>query len=183
MPVCLNGALLRELIEACGGMDAFLDRWHTSNPDGTDHLNKATVHRWINGQLPKNGEKLLRLSAVLNIDPFALLSPGKAGAREAADALLEIVQSGRSVPASLQFVRPFFGRQQHWPPGIICADGRTRLWHVCEFEHDPSLRANCYATIELGPSGPEIEFAPRVLHFAFRQPRTFGARWLQYGSV
>ena len=175
-----------KLIDAEGGMEAFLDRWHASDPDGEDHLGRAAVYRWINGQLPKNSEKLMKLSAVLDIDPFALLSPGKASFREAADALLEIVQSGRSVPAALQFVRLYFGRRRHWPPGIAWADGRRRSWHIREFEHDPFLRANYYAMFALAPlsSNPRsTDLGPRVFHFAFRHPGIFAGRWLQYGSV
>ena len=78
MFVQLNGGLLRDLIDVAGGIDAFLDSWHVWSAGGPeDHLNKATVHRWINGQLPKNSDKFLRLSAVLDIDPFALLALGR----------------------------------------------------------------------------------------------------------
>jgi hypothetical protein len=186
MPVRLNGQLLRELIDAGGGMEAFLDRWHAADPDGTEHLSRAAAFRWINGQLPKNAERLLQLSAVLDIDPFALLSPGQASVREAAEALLEIVQSGRLVPPALQFLRPFFGRRQQWPPQIPDAGGRPRSWHVREFEHDPRLRANCYGVVDLVPlrSGTHLAgIGPRVFHFAFQHPRMFAARWLQYGFV
>jgi hypothetical protein len=154
-------------------MEAFLDRWHASDPEGKDHLSRAAVFRWVNGQLPKSSEKLLKLSAVLDIDPFALLSPGKASFRDAADRLLEIVQPGRSVPAALQFVRPYFGRRQTWFPGIAGTDGRPRSWHIREFEPDPFVRTNVYAMFALAPlssNSCRLGVGPRVFISLFGIP-------------
>lgn len=183
VPMQLNGGLLRDLIVAVGGMDAFLDRWHMSSANGLDHLNKATIHRWINGQLPKNSEKLLRLSAVLDVDPFALLATGEGTVTDAVDEVLQIVQARRSVPPALLFLRPFFGRQEQWPPEIPSFDHRQRQWYVRQFEHDFSLRCNFYQSVELRNQGPSGLTCPQVFHFAFRHPRMFAARWLQYGLV
>jgi hypothetical protein len=49
--------------------------------------------------------------------------------------------------------------------------------------HDPDVRSNYYATVVLSgfliPPGRR----PQVLHFAFKHPSLFHARWLEYGFV
>lgn len=183
MAIQLNGELLGTLIEATGGVDAFLDRWSAAGADGSDGLDQATAYRWMNGQLPKNSKRLLRLCAVMEVDPFALLAAPDGNIADAAEELLEFYQTRRPVHAALRFLRDFFGRQKEWPPQSIATDYFSRPWHNQEFTHDPGIRSNYYRRIELLSDMETEAKRPQVFHFAFRHPRMFGERWLQYGTV
>jgi len=175
VPVRFNGELLRVLVNATGGVEAFIDAW--SDPE--DEPDKATVSRWIKGQWPKNSKRLLRLSAVLDIDPFALLVIRDNSPLDAADQLLDIVQSRRSIPPAIDFLHPFFGRRKCWPPVL---EDHCRSWCIHEFVHD-ATRCNYYEAIEIYSQETLIRLRPQIFHFAYRHPHNFGARWLQYGLV
>ena len=183
MSIRLNGSLLRTLIENAGGIDAFLEGWTMFGMNGDDSVDKATVYRWRQGQLPKNDRLLLRLAANLNVDPFAILTIPENTIAKTIDDMLDFVQFGRSMPAPLKLARSFFGRQKEWPPECVARDHFKRSWCVHEFSHDPAIRANFYETVLLTGTDPAMEIRPQVFHFAFRNPRRFGDRWLQYGFV
>lgn len=157
--------------------------WNSA-PYSDAHLDKSTVYRWIKGEtLPKNSHAFLRLAALLDVDPFALLAVSVSDIVDAADQALRIVQSSYPGPPSLQFVHVFFGRQINWPPGAIASKYFKRSWYVEELSHDPSIRANYYAEIVLRHALQVTSDPPQIFHFAFRHPTMFRARWLQYGLV
>jgi hypothetical protein len=137
----------------------------------------------VNGEtVPKNGRLFLRLSGVLDVDPFALITVSDADVLQAAEEVLRIVQNSIAPPPWLQFVHGFFGRQISWPPEDLASLYFGRPWHVGEFNHDPGIRAGYYARVllrhALEPPG-----RPQVFHFAYKHPSLFHARWLQYGLV
>jgi hypothetical protein len=181
--VRLNGELLRDLIEAAGGIGAVQEKWSLSSPDGDDGEvpSEATLYRWMKGGLPKSSEALMGLAAALDVDPFALLTVPKEEMREAIDELLELVQRV-SLPAPLSFAKGFFGRQRDWPPRVFATQHYGREWQTREFVHDPAVARNFYQSIELRGSGAGPGRV-QVFHFAYRQKHLFAERWLQYGSV
>ena len=181
MPLRIDGALLDELLTARGGREAFVDVWRRTSPDPHDRLDGSIISRWVAGEAwPKNSAKFLRLAALLDVDPFALLAPALDDPTVIADRLINIVQHRRSVPSALRFMHGFFGRQKCWPP-VLEPDARP--WYFREFEHDPTVRSNCKALMLLYGDPAHLKARPQAFHFAFRQPGRFGDRWLQYGTV
>lgn len=181
MPLRIDGALLDELLDARGGREAFIDVWRRASTDPKDRIDASTISRWVAGEAwPKNSAKFLRLAALLDLDPFALLAPAIDNSGTIADRIINIVQNRRSVPSALRFMHGFFGRQKCWPPIL---EPETRQWYFREFEHDPAMRSNCDALMLLDSDPAHIKARPQAFHFAFRQPGRFGDRWLQYGTV
>lgn len=181
--VNLDGKRLRNLIDDRGGVSKFLEDWTTTSGDGNEDLDRATVYRWFGGQLPKSETTLLRLSSLLDVDPFALLGVTDRDLGSVADDLVDIVQRSRSIPAPLQLLRDFFGRQQEWPPERMARVYFGRSWFMRDFDHDPSEARNIDATIALTTKSSARQRHPYVFHFAFRHPRLFAERWLEYGIV
>lgn len=183
MRIRLNGELVRALIDDIGGVEPFLERWLHGTDGGEEDLSKATVYRWIKGQLPKSSSALLRLCGVLDVDPFALLKVDDRNLAEVIDQLIEIVQKSSSKPAPLQLIRNFFGRHKNWPPEGIATTYFKRSWHVQEFRHDPRVRHNLHSRIGLTCSPEGLDLRPQIVHFASRYEEWFGGRWLHYGFV
>jgi len=178
MPVRMNGPLLKELVDAAGGAAAFVKAWLDEHPDDT--IDKTNVSRWIRSKAwPKESAKFLRLAALLDVDPFALLAPDGTPS-SVADRIINIVQNRRFIPPAVGFMHDFFGRQKKWPPSLTRDMPR---WKFHEFRHDPTRRANCYALVLLTSEPHRIEMRPQTFHFAYRNPADFGGRWLQYGCV
>ena len=96
---------------------------------------------------------------------------------------LRIVQNSATAPPWLQFVHGFFGRQKIWPPQQLTSVYFGRPWYLQEFSHDPGVRSNCYAALLLRGLLQPPDRRPQVLHFAFKHPSLFHARWLEYGLV
>jgi hypothetical protein len=184
MRVQLDCRLVGALITALGGVNVFLDWWHSRSSNANERLNRATAYRWGSGEsVPKNGSLFLRLAGLLDVDPFALVAVADGDVLAAADDVLRIVQNAATAPPWLQFVHGFFGRQMAWPPGDLASVYFGRPWHIEEFSHDPGLRANYYATILLHLAQEPSDGRPQIFHFAYKQPSLFHTRWLQYGLV
>ncbi len=177
----LDRELVTDLVADLGGVSAFLDAWVVGGEDGDDKIDKTTVHRWMNGQMPKNAKRFMRLAGVLDVDPFALLTADEDKISVAAEIMLEIVQHENAMPAPLQLLRAQFGRLKQWPPRAIAADYFGRPWQTHEFSHNALERRNFYQAVELvGIAGST---RPQVYHFAFKSHGRFSSRWLQYGFV
>ncbi|WP_417455904.1 hypothetical protein [Kordiimonas sp.] len=183
--ICLNGTLLKTLVadHYPKRVPGLLDAWATSErkilstpPD------RATIYRWMNGQLPRTAGDLLSLCSLLDIDPFSILTAKDGGISDAIHWLLTSVQLRQWRQPSLSFLADLFGRQQAWPPSSLAEDYYGRPWHIEEFEHDPTKQALYYACIELSAPA-NMPSIPQVFHFAFCNPGVFGERWLQYGFV
>jgi hypothetical protein len=186
--IALDGDLLKYLIarRLGGGVTELLDRWNaTCAEDGDDEKgapHRATIYRWLQGSLPRRDE-LLRLSGLLDVDPFCLLALPM---EDEAAAIRQIHSSfwlNRWEPAALSFLAEFFGHQHFWPPAQLAKEYFGRDWHRQEFAHEPKIRANFYAQIELRGSIPSDTGVPQVFHFAYQQPGLYGQRWIQYGFV
>jgi len=177
----LDSGLVTDLVIEFGGVPAFLDAWVQGSEDGNDTIDKTTVHRWMNGQLPKNAKRFMRLAGVLDVDPFALLAVDERLVSAAAETMLEVVQHENGTPAPLQMLRGFFGRIKEWPPADLAADHYGRAWTTHEFRHEARERRNVYQAVEI--IGKPISMRPQVFHFAFRSDGRFSSRWLQYGFV
>jgi hypothetical protein len=162
---------------------SFLAAWTDSSATADDDPDRATVYRWMQGTLPKNEDLLIRLSVLLDVDPFALLTIVDQDVETALDQMLEIVQRSSSKPAPLQLLRNFLGRQKEWPPEALAKRHFECCWHIQEFEHDPAVRSNFYAAVELTCDRIVSNRRPQLFHFAYRSPRFFAGRWLQYGIV
>lgn len=184
MHVKLDGELLRQLIYARGGVEALLGYWSSNAPVDEAPPDRATLFRWIRGErLPKNSEAFLRLAGILDVDPFALIAVPAGDVLAAAEDVLRIVQHAAAAPPWLHFVHGFFGRQKGWPPAELASVYFRRPWHIQEISHDPTVRSNYYATVLLRRSLSPPDQRPQMLHFAFKHPSLFHARWLEYGLV
>jgi hypothetical protein len=184
MRIGLDGELLRQLIESRGGVDAFLGHWSSVSPQVDNPPDRATLYRWMRGRiLPKSSDTFLRLAGLLDVDPFALIAVPPGEMLAAADEILRMVQSFAGAPPWLHFVHGFFGRQKVWPPRDLASVYFARPWCLQEFTHDPALRSNYYARVLLRHSLKPPDRRPQVLHFAFKHPALFHARWLEYGLV
>lgn len=183
MTIRLDGKLVKSLIDQAGGVGKFLEAWSRLSVDGEDEVDRATIFRWCQGQLPKNRQRLMRLAALLDVDPFALICISEGDIATAIDDILEFVQHGRAMPAPIQLAREFFGRRREWPPLVVARELVNRPWEIREIVHDPMLRMNYYAVFELASEEQQDRSRPQVLHFAFRDPNAFAGRWLQYGFV
>lgn len=179
-PVILNGQLFRRLLHArfADGVAGLQSHW-----DASGGPNRATLYRWIGSALPRSPDDLLRLCALLDVDPFCLLVPGGGNAIAAASALIHAYQNDHweRVPA-LSFLRQFAGRQSEWPPSALATEHYRRNWSVIDFTHSASLGHSYYARLELRPT-PDRGLLPTTYHFAFRQQHFFGSKWLHYGYV
>ncbi len=183
--ICLNGALLKTLVadRYPKRVPGLLEAWATSEQKIlSDPPDRATIYRWMNGQLPRSASDLLSLCSLLDIDPFSILTAKDGDISNTIHWLLSSVQLRQWRQPSLSFLADLFGRQQAWPPLSLAEDYYGRPWHIEEFEHDPTKRALYYACIELSASA-ERPLAPQVFHFAFHSPGVFGERWLQYGFI
>jgi hypothetical protein len=184
MHVRLDGKLLRELVNERGGVGAFLSHWNSVVPDADDHPNDSTLYRWMTGKiLPKSSDVFLRLAGLLDVDPFALIAVPAGDILAAAEDVLRIVQNSATAPPWLQFVHGFFGRQRGWPPEDLSTVYFGRRWFCQEFRHEPAVRSNYYAAVLFAGLLKPPDRRPQILHFAFKHPSLFHARWLEYGLV
>ncbi|MGQ0700459.1 MAG: hypothetical protein ACT4PZ_19745 [Panacagrimonas sp.] len=177
--ILLDGELLRDVLQArfSGGADDFTSHW-----DADGSLAPSTVWRWTQGQVPRTGDDLLKLSALLDLDPFCLLTCEPGREREMIEALLSRAERGQW--DRFRFFAEFFGRQRKWPPEQIAQAYPDARWHTAEFRHDAEGRSNYYPLFRLSPDRRRrIDLFPQVYHFAFRNPASFAGRWLGYGMV
>jgi hypothetical protein len=177
--IILNGDLLEKLIKSRfrAGKSDLISLWD----DSGDGLNSTTIYRWTKGQLPRNGEDLLKLAGLLDVDPFALLAFRTESTTEVIERLLQSFIKNQWERFS--FFRDFFGRQKNWPPAQVANGFFGRSWHQARLAHDPAVRANYYATISLDGLKHLDNVTPQVFHFAFRQTGRFAEYWLDYGFV
>jgi hypothetical protein len=120
------------------------------------------------------------MAALLDVDPFCLLSFGSTPAQQGIETLLSWAQHGRW--ERFGFFQDFFGRQAHWPPAWIAVPYTGKKWHLAHLQHKPEVRANYYPAICLTGLRRHKEL-PQTYHFAYRNPGVFAGRWLQYGFV
>jgi len=175
----INGPLLKALIQNRfrGGVSELMSMW---DPNGGPH--RSTVHRWTRGSFPQSREDMLRLCALLDVDPFYLVLPEREDALDAANHLAYAFQNDHWKPA-LAFIKDFMGRRSEWPPKRIATNYFRRSWVTRELVHDPSVRSNYYATIEISSGQQGDRSWPQTFHFAYRHPTLFGKRWLHFGLV
>jgi hypothetical protein len=179
--VGINGDLLDSLVKKRGGIQIFLAHWSGLFPEVPD---RASLHRWIKfGTLPRSFDDYLGLCVALDVDPVCLLVAEHEDTSRAIEHLLSAVQIERWRQPALRFLADFFGRQKLWPPPGFARAHYGRDWHVAEISHDPKVRANYYATIELKGSAEVYGTRPQVVHVAFRIPGFFRERWLEFGAV
>lgn len=181
----LDPSLLRWLMakRVPGGMSELQDRWMRSpsqvdSPDA-EVPHRSTMHRWSTGQVPRTADDLLRLCAVLDIDPLCLLTLPQTDPDLAIEKLMSAYVHGRWQPPALEFLTEFLGRRAAWPPQALARRFFGRDWYTAELDHDASRAANFYATFSISASGE----GPFVYHIAFRHSHLFARRWLQYGFV
>lgn len=177
--IILDGLLVELLINARfpGGTDDLIARWDASGSG----LNPSTVYRWKQGGLPRTGVDLLRLSSLLDVDPFCLLTFDRGSPQLAVDALLSWAQSNQW--NRFGFFRDFFGRQRDWPPTELAKKHYKRDWNENSFFHHPSKKENRYAVVQLNSSCKNTEVFPQTFHFAYRQSEQYAGRWLNFGFV
>jgi hypothetical protein len=168
-------------------VDRLLDRWQASQARNTDASkdvpDRATIYRWLNGAFPRTRDDLLRLCGFLDVDPFCMLTLPATDEAAAVRRLHSAFWLNRWEPPALSFFAEFFGHQHYWPPSQLAKQYYGRDWHTEEFGHDPEIRANYYAQIELVRLAVPDSGTPQVFHFAYQQPGLFGQRWIQYGFV
>ncbi|QDZ00113.1 hypothetical protein FQ775_06805 [Nitratireductor mangrovi] len=187
--VGLKGELLKDLLEAqrrSGGNDlaALWDRvpGGAAKEEPPPSPDNATVYRWIQGQLPRK-KSFMRLCAVLDVDPLALLTARDGDMDRAIEHLLSSFQLEHWHNPALSFLKDFFGRQKSWPPAAFARQWYGRDWIEQDFEHEASSKRNYYATVEIAGCGPVFSERPQICHFAFRIPGFFRNRWLEFGIV
>jgi hypothetical protein len=165
-------------MQRIGGLPALQSAWR-----GDDVPDRSTIERWEKGQLPRNSDRLLQLAACLDVDPIAILDLPTGNIEIVAERMMNMVQGVVGSPASLKFSRQLLGRLRHWPPADLACEYYGRNWFAREFQHDASIRQNYYETMEIIGEPAKDGARPQVFHFAFRHPRRFAGRWLQYGFV
>jgi hypothetical protein len=133
--------------------------------------------------LPRSSAIFLRLAGLIDVDPFALVAVPAGDILAAAEDVLRIVQKAATAPPWLHFVHDLFGRQRIWPPDGLALAYFGRRWHAQELVHDPHVRSNYYARVLLHDLLKPTDRRPQILHFAFKHPALFHARWLEYGLV
>lgn len=177
--VRLNGELLRAIIESRlpAGIPDLLAQW-----DQNASLHRSTVYRWIKGSLPQSTDDMLRLCSILDVDPFALVTPTGSDFTVSAHSLIYAYQNDHWKPA-LAFMKYFLGRRQDWPPRDLVRTHFGRDWHVTDITHEASAEVNLFATFEIQRGSEQNESHPHVCHFAYRNPISFGGRWLHYGFI
>jgi len=173
-------ALLNRVNQKFGGSIAAVARaW----PED-DQPHRGTISRWIKGnKLPRSAHGLLSLSAVLDIDPIALLKVVAPFPRLLA-RLVETSRAGSwaSLEPALSFLAPFIGPTRDWPPLEVANKYFHRSWVTRDFEHAAATnRRNYFAAILIEPDGGRGQF-DQVLHFAWRD-RIDQAVWRPYGFV
>ncbi|NDP47499.1 MAG: hypothetical protein GZ085_03740 [Sulfuriferula multivorans] len=177
--IILNGVLLESLIKSRFrlGKSDLISLWDASG----DGLDQSTIYRWTKGQLPRKGEDLLKLAGLLDVDPFALLAFESESTTDIIERLLQSFLQNKWERFS--FFKEFFGRQKNWPPVQVATRFYGRNWNRSNLTHDPTVRANYYATIRLTGQKHLDKVTPQVFHFAFRQVGRFAGHWLDYGFV
>jgi hypothetical protein len=152
------------------------------------HLNydRSTVHRWLEGRLPRDQQGLLALAVALDIDPFALwdVSLDEFSGFIGKVARAVAIQGLSRFEPTLSFVRDFLVPEANWPPPAVAGYYR-RQWVRYEFAHRPSRRLrNHYAAVVLAAESPGAFADPQVWHFAYRDVGGRGQDfWHQYGLV
>lgn len=183
--VALDGLRLRRAIEqrVLGGIPELRARW-TENAakrgegDG-EPPHRATIHRWLKGQMPRTSADFLTLCGLLDLDPISLLNIPSA----ALDRMVRTYVARRWDPPALDFVDGFLGRRSEWPPTALAREYFGRTWFVQEATHTARQRTNYYATLRIALQDVALPEGPFVYHVAFRHTDLFGKRWLQYGWV
>jgi hypothetical protein len=176
----LDGSLLDELVRARFrlGAEDLLARWH---PDGAGK-DPVTIWRWINrGQMPKSEAEFLKLSGLLDVDPFSLVTVDGPALDSVIDDLLAAARRNRW--GKFRFFGDFFGRQRAWPPRALAQEHFKREWSMRDFEHTSADHRNYYQAVRLIAAPSWKPCFPQVFHFAFRQSDRFAGQWLAYGFV
>ncbi|MBU1175468.1 MAG: helix-turn-helix domain-containing protein [Alphaproteobacteria bacterium] len=189
IPVGIDGAILRRIIDIRfpGGIAAFLDNWHCrTDARGKPYTkapgNRATVYRWLNGDLPGSAETLLELAAVLDVDPFSMITLAGNDAPAATARILTAMETGLWQHKTMAVMKEFLGRRAEWPPpsvGMRYPNG----WSTFDFTHDPAMAAGVYGSFRVSFAEHLEPDIPRMLHIAYRHAPHFGGRWLQYGMI
>ena len=189
VPVALDGTLLRQIVDKRfpRGVTDFLDHWHGADdargkPYSKAPRNRATIYRWFQGDLPGSAETLVELAAILDIDPFCLITLAGGSPSEATAKILTALETRLWQHKSMSLLGEYLGRRADWPPKAIGARFASG-WHTFDFSHDPAIRAGVYGNFEISfPDGLDPDI-PKVLHIAYRHQPHFGGRWLQFGLV
>ena len=127
--------------------------------------------------MPRTLTRLLRLAAILDCDPFLLLS------HHVDSELMSIIVSeaalGLPSNQSIQSRSYYelFGPRAEWPNAPRLREISNTNWQTQEFEHKGTPRA-FYQTVEIIPKSV---LRPLAFHFAFRIP--FSPVWFPYGTV
>lgn len=189
VPVAFDGELLRRILDLRfpQGIASFLDHWHCAT-DARGRAftkapgNRATVYRWLHGDLPGSAETLLELGAVLHVDPFSLFRLSGDDPSAATAKILTAMETGLWQHKSMSLMKEFLGRRVEWPPASIGARFPNG-WHIFDFMHDPDIIAGIFGNFRVSFPDNLEPGIPKVLHIAYRYKPHFGGRWLQYGMI
>ena len=184
--VPFDGKLLNLLISRAGGVNAFLDIWHSRYGEtGTavETPDRSTIYRWMNGAWPRNVKQLCALAHLLDVDPISFLSVSDRSAPNIFATLYRCYESRKWEPPALSFMSGHAGHQRDWPPATASKAPFLRDWRMCEFEHDLSLGTNFYVLLKIHKTCAREGTLPQVFHFAFQHQTLFSRQWLQFGYV
>ena len=184
----MNGELIRQLIQKrfAGRIALLQDAWSERfvDPDDPESKvpNRTTFDRWRKGKCPRTKEDVLRLAGLLDVDPIAAFHLPEGRLVNVVQQLSSRYLFGLLNSGPLSFVDDLFRAQQAWPPNDLVKPYFLRDWSVAELTHDPSVRANYNATIELLDDNWDPP-SPRVYHFAYRRNLREVKAWIPYGVV
>ncbi|MBI2432833.1 MAG: helix-turn-helix transcriptional regulator [Candidatus Hydrogenedentes bacterium] len=159
-----RAAVERLIRERFGTQAAFLRR---------AGMDKATLHRWFNGEHHPRPETFLRFCGALDVDFLSVLevSPERLAGMSYGIGRAALGNDWRGALSTFAFLTRFLVMPGEWPGDCLLAEydqGRIRpgRWHTWDYEHDPATqRHDYYGTICLTGSAN-----PQVWYVAFQEP-------------
>lgn len=178
----LDRGLIKSALEQrySGRVEDLQSAWDTLGKCLRRTPSRATVFRWINGNLPRNRCDFLVFCGLLDLDPMAMLCLPDGREAEAVHHLSRSFWLNSWKQPALGFLTEFFGHHADWPPKLLSRRYFRRDWTICEFEHKADVDVNYYGTIEVSA----CPFSHgQTFHFAYSQRSAVISPWIQYGFV
>lgn len=188
MAVPLNKGLVRALIEQrFRSIDELVVEWEDRVARGRQRVGKSrdrsAIYRWIQQGLPSNRDDVLGFSAVLDVDPIAILGIDESFLDQYFAKERRRVLSGLDRRSPLTPFVPIYSPGPAWPNEEVAHSYYGRSWFAENFEHGPEKIANVYAAVHLVAVARGDSLVPRTYHFAYRRTGARDGMWRPYGTV
>lgn len=177
--------VIERIIEArFKSVTGLMEDWDERYGDGTgeDVPARSSFFRWRKGALPRTDVELLKWAALLDLDPAALIEMPTSRFKAMVEAVAAKFAFGRLDKAFDAYVGRMITPSPFWPPDDMVRPAYGNAWHVVELAHDPKVRKDFTACIEIASPGWD-GIAPRAFHFAYRRSVPDAMFWTPYGTV